>query len=92
MEDLVFTSLVMLYICLVTGVYVVYFIAAFKFAHPTLRCLIQDEDTADMIFFAVFWFAAGIILIIVSLSAMDNIVSWINSPWLNNLYEQSMNY
>ena len=82
-----FFLLFFIYISLWGALYVVYFMGAFEFIRLGLIYLMKDTDSADMIFFTFFWFTAGVVLVIVSLGLMDNIVLWINNPWLNNICE-----
>ena len=85
MENFIFPILFFAYVCLWTGLYVIYFIGAFELIRPKLIYIMKDKDSADFIFFPIFWFAAGLFLVVVALSIMDDVVLWINNPWLNTI-------
>ncbi len=85
MENLIFFLLFLIYICAITLIYSIYFMGAFEFILPIMNWVIKDKETADGIFMVVFWFAAGFLLVILSILKIDNIVLWINSPWLTNI-------
>lgn len=50
--------------------------------------IVKDKDTSDGLFMTVFWFGAGVALVIISLSYYHKIIHWINIPIINHAFTE----
>lgn len=80
MENIEFFLLFMAYVCIWTLIYALSLVGVVKISN----CITKDEDINGTIF-VMFWAIGGLTLPIVAINLMDDIVLWINNPWLSNI-------
>jgi hypothetical protein len=64
----------------------IYFLCLYVIYKTTYH-FTKDKDTSGTVFI-LFWVMLAIIIQVIALSLMDNIVLWINNPWLNNMSKE----